>query len=124
MPWQNWSCPGFRGRNRGSTPGLLELRTFVTKNRCEPVKGRGSEVAKGQYLLIEDTELGAIEIESTHIIEIDSFVPRSAIDQRFFDIPYYRTSRSDRRPLPLFARPCAASGWCRSGSWCSRSASG
>jgi hypothetical protein len=37
MPWQNWSCPGSRGRNRGSTPGLLELRTFVTKNRCEPV---------------------------------------------------------------------------------------
>ena len=31
----------------------------------------------------------AIEIESTHIIEIDSFVPRSAIDQRFFDIPYW-----------------------------------
>ena len=25
----------------------------------------------------------------THTIEIDSFVPRSEIDQRFFDTPYY-----------------------------------
>jgi DNA end-binding protein Ku len=52
-------------------------------------RGRGYEVAKGQYLMIEDAELEAIEIESTHTIEIDSFVPRSEIDQRFFDSPYY-----------------------------------
>ena len=43
------------------------------------------------YLIIEDTELEAIEIASTHTIEIDSFVPRSEIDQRFFDTPYYIT---------------------------------
>src|SRR5262249_46529939 len=29
------------------------------------------------------------EIESTHTIDIDRFVPHSAIDQRFFDSPYY-----------------------------------
>jgi Ku protein len=52
-------------------------------------KGRGYEVAKDQYLVVEDTELEAIEIESTHTIEIDSFVPRSEIDQRYFDTPYY-----------------------------------
>src|SRR5262249_22578278 len=59
----------------------------------EPVapehKGRGYEVAKGQYLIVEDAELEAIEIESTHTIEIDRFVPHCAIDQRFFDSPYY-----------------------------------
>ncbi len=54
-------------------------------------KGRGYEVAKGQYLLVEDEELDAIEIASTRIIEIDSFVPRAQIDQRFFDTPYYVT---------------------------------
>src|SRR5215813_9367836 len=52
-------------------------------------KGRGYEVAKGQYLIVEDAELEAIEIESTHTIEIDRFVPHCAIDQRFFDSPYY-----------------------------------
>jgi len=34
-------------------------------------------VAKGQYLIVEDAELEAIEIESTHTIEIDRFVPHS-----------------------------------------------
>src|SRR2546423_13886778 len=59
----------------------------------EPVapehKGRGYEVAKGQFLVVEDDELEAIEIESTHVIEIDRFVPRPEIDQRFLDTPYY-----------------------------------
>ena len=40
-------------------------------------------------MIVEDEELEAIEIESTHVIEIDNFVPRQQIDQRFFDTPYY-----------------------------------
>ena len=52
-------------------------------------KGRGYEYAKGSYLMIEDEELEAIEIESNHTIEIDSFVPRAEIDERFLDSPYY-----------------------------------
>jgi DNA end-binding protein Ku len=54
-------------------------------------KARGYEIGKGQYLLIEDEELEAIEIASTHTIDIDSFVPRAEIDQRFFDASYYIT---------------------------------
>src|SRR2546429_6699247 len=68
---------------------------LIDEETREPVapehKGRGYEVAKGQYLIVEDGELEAIEIESTHAIEIDSFVPRAQIDQRFFDTPYYIT---------------------------------
>src|SRR5215472_11251541 len=66
---------------------------LIDEETREPVapehKGRGYEVAKGQYLIVEDAELEAIEIESTHTIEIDRFVPHCAIDQRFFDSPYY-----------------------------------
>jgi hypothetical protein len=54
-------------------------------------KARGYEVARGEYLIVADEELEAIEIASTHTIEIDSFVPRSQIDQRFFDTAYYIT---------------------------------
>jgi DNA end-binding protein Ku len=54
-------------------------------------KVRGYEIAKDQYLVIEDEELEKIEIESTHIIEIDRFVPRQEIDQRYFDANYYLT---------------------------------
>jgi non-homologous end joining protein Ku len=50
-----------------------------------------TEIGKGQFLLVEDEELEAIEIESTHTIDIDSFVPRTEIDRRFFDTPYYIT---------------------------------
>jgi DNA end-binding protein Ku len=51
--------------------------------------GRGYEIGKGQYLQIEDDELEKIRIESTHTLEIDSFVPRSEIDDRYLDSPYY-----------------------------------
>jgi DNA end-binding protein Ku len=56
----------------------------------EPVdKGRGYEYAKNAYLLIEDEEIESIEVESNHMIEIDSFVPRDQIDERYLDSPYY-----------------------------------
>ena len=41
------------------------------------MRGRGFEVGKNQYLLIENDELEAVTIESNHTIEIDSFVPAS-----------------------------------------------
>jgi DNA end-binding protein Ku len=50
---------------------------------------RGYEVAKGQYLIVEDEEIDAVQIESTRTIDIDQFVPRSEIDERYIDSPYY-----------------------------------
>ena len=52
-------------------------------------KGRGYEVRKGQYVEVDEDELEAIQIESTHTIDIDSFVPRDEIDKRYMDRPYY-----------------------------------
>ena len=52
-------------------------------------KGRGYEVSKGHYVEIDEDELEAVKLESTHTIEIDSFVPRSEIDNRYLDKPYY-----------------------------------
>jgi DNA end-binding protein Ku len=40
-------------------------------------------------MLVEDEELDAIAIESNHTIEIDRFVPRAEIDERYLDSPYY-----------------------------------
>jgi DNA end-binding protein Ku len=65
----------------------------VDSQSNEPVEkediGRGYEVAKGQYVEVEDEELEKIQIESTHTIEIDSFVPRAEIDERYIDSSYY-----------------------------------
>jgi DNA end-binding protein Ku len=52
-------------------------------------KGRGYEFEKGSYLPVEDEELDAVAIESSHMIDIDSFVPKSEIDERYVDRPYY-----------------------------------
>ncbi len=52
-------------------------------------KGRGYEIGKNEFIQIDDSELEAIQIESTHTIEIDKFVPNSQIDRRYFDSPYY-----------------------------------
>jgi hypothetical protein len=83
----------FRQINKATGNRLRQQ--LIDEETREPVapehKGRGYEVAKGQYLIVEDAELDAIEIESTHTIEIDGFVPRARIDQRFFDTPYYVT---------------------------------
>jgi Ku protein len=52
-------------------------------------KARGYEVAKGKYVEIEKDELDAVQIESNHTIDIDSFVPKDEIDPRYLNHPYY-----------------------------------
>src|SRR6202165_2623443 len=52
-------------------------------------KGRGYELKKGEYVEVEKDELEAVQIESNHTIDIDSFVPRDEIDKRYLDNPYY-----------------------------------
>jgi Ku protein len=52
-------------------------------------KGRGYELSEGRYVQIEEDELEAVKLESTHTIEIDSFVPAEDIDERYLDKPYY-----------------------------------
>ena len=51
--------------------------------------GRGYEIGKGEYLLVEDEEIEKIKIESTHTIDIRGFVPKAEIDNRYVDTPYY-----------------------------------
>jgi len=52
-------------------------------------KSRGYEVSKGKYVEIEPEEIKAIQVESTHTLDIDKFVPVAEIDRRYFDRPYY-----------------------------------
>ena len=66
---------------------------LIDEETGEPIdpddKGRGYEVDKGVYLRVEDEDIDAIAIESSHTIDIDSFVPKSEIDERYVDSPYY-----------------------------------
>jgi DNA end-binding protein Ku len=84
-------CVSFRQINKKTGNRLRQQ--LVDDETREPVdsedRGMGYEVGKNEYLLIDDEELEALEIESNHTIDIDSFVPAAQIDKRFYDSPYY-----------------------------------
>lgn len=50
---------------------------------------KGYAVGKDQYVQVEDEELANVAIESTHMVEIEKFVPKVSIDDRYRDTPYY-----------------------------------
>ena len=65
---------------------------------------KGWEVAKGQYVMIEDEELEAIELQSSPSIEIERFVRLEEVDPIYFDRTYYLAPSSQpaaRRPYVL-----------------------
>jgi len=68
-------------------------RQFIDAETGEVVENddqvKGYEIARGQYITVEDDELSAIVLESTHAIDIESFAPRTSIDERYLDTPYY-----------------------------------
>jgi DNA end-binding protein Ku len=81
----------FRQINRKTGNRLRQQ--LVDDETREPVeaddKAKGYEVEKGVYIEIEDDEIEALQVESKHTIDIDSFVPAAQIDKRFYDSPYY-----------------------------------
>jgi DNA end-binding protein Ku len=66
---------------------LVDPDTNEEVDAADQVKGY--QVAKNEYILVEEDEIDAVAIESTHTIDIEAFVPRSEIDETFLDTPYY-----------------------------------
>ncbi len=50
---------------------------------------KGYEVDGGAHILVEDEEFERVQIESTHTIDIDTFVAREEIDDIYLDESYY-----------------------------------
>jgi DNA end-binding protein Ku len=94
----------FRTLNRET--GNRVRRQFVDEQTGDPVETedqvKGYEVAKGEFIQIEDDELKAVQIESNHTIDIERFVPRAEIDELYLDTPYYLTP-TDRVGEEAFA---------------------
>jgi DNA end-binding protein Ku len=66
---------------------MVDERTGKVVDKDE--KGRGYELSKGKYVEIEPEDLKAIQVEATHTIDIDKFVPEEEIDRRYYEKPYY-----------------------------------
>jgi DNA end-binding protein Ku len=81
----------FRTLNRET--GNRVRRQFVDDQTGDPVENaeqvKGYEVAKGEYILVEDEELKSVQLESNHTIDIERFVPRAEVDELYLDTPYY-----------------------------------
>jgi DNA end-binding protein Ku len=66
---------------------LVDAQTEEPVDRADQIKGY--QVGKNAYVQIEDEELDAIKIESTHTIDVESFVDIDEVDKRYLDTPYY-----------------------------------
>jgi DNA end-binding protein Ku len=50
---------------------------------------KGYEYERGQFITLTKEELKALDVESSKIIDLDTFVPRAEVDPVFFDTPYH-----------------------------------
>jgi DNA end-binding protein Ku len=91
-----------------------ECKTPIKQKRWCPVHERevandelvkGWEVSKGQFVIVEDSDLEAIEQRDTsRAIEISRFVPLAEVDPLFFDRTYFlapSSAEAQRRPYVL-----------------------
>jgi len=62
----------------------------VTGEVVEPEQQvKGFAVGRDEYVIVEDGEIDSIALESTQTVDIDRFVPKAEIDERYRDTPYY-----------------------------------
>ena len=52
-------------------------------------KVKGYELDNGKYVLLEEDELDDVALESTHTLEIETFVPRDEVDEIYLDESFY-----------------------------------
>lgn len=83
----------FRTLNRET--GNAVRRQYIDSESGKPVdeknEVRGYEVEKGEFLLIEDEDVEAVQIESSHTLSLDSFVDKAEVDPVYIEKPYYLT---------------------------------
>jgi DNA end-binding protein Ku len=72
--------------------------TRVTLRPHDPTTGeeigkdevvKGYEYSRGQFVTFSPEELKALDVESSKVIDLETFAPRSDIDPVYFDAPYY-----------------------------------
>jgi DNA end-binding protein Ku len=62
-------------------------------NRDEIIKG--FEIAKGDYVLLDDEEIESVKLESKRTLELVQFVDADAIDVLYYEKPYYVVPADD-----------------------------
>lgn len=106
-PAARQSDVSFRLLHRECATPIKQKRWCPTHDRevTQDELVRGFEVAKGQFVIVEDADLEAIERhDDSRSIEIRSFVPDESVDAIYFDRHYYlvpASTTAQRRPYVL-----------------------
>ena len=70
-------------------------RQYIDAEHGKPVpekdEVKGYEVDKGKFLLIEEEEIEGVQIESSHTLNLETFVSKDDIEPIYLDSPYYVT---------------------------------
>lgn len=81
----------FRTLNRKSNNRVVsqyvDAETEDVVEDDEQVKGY--ETGEGSYVLLEEEEIDAVTLESTHTIDIETFVPSESVSWIWYDQPHY-----------------------------------
>jgi DNA end-binding protein Ku len=65
---------------------------------------KGWEFTKGQFVMVEDSDLEAVALQRSHAVDIVKFVPVEEVDPIYFDRTYYLApadAPAQRRPYAL-----------------------
>ncbi len=82
---------------------------------------RGYEFDKGRHLVVNQSEIDALRIESSETINLARFVDDTEVDPIYFATPYFiapegkianETFRVIQGPCARSARPASAAWWC------------
>lgn len=55
----------------------------------------GYEVGADEHVMLEDEELDAVALETTHTIDIEKFVPKTSVDPLWLDSAHYMTPNGE-----------------------------
>jgi DNA end-binding protein Ku len=106
-PAARQSDVSFRLLHRECATPIKQKRWCPTHDRevSQDELVRGFEIVKGQFVIVEDAELEALEkVDDSRSIEIRRFVPAGSVDPTFFDRHYFlvpAASTAQRRPYVL-----------------------
>ena len=94
----------FRVLNRatGNTVSRQYIDSVTGKPVDEKNEVKGYEIESDKYLLFEEDEIRSVKIESSHTLNLESFVNKTEIEQIYLDTPYY-LSPSDKVSEEAFA---------------------
>ena len=88
----------FMDEVRNEAPGETVTATRVSLLPHDPRSGeeiereevvKGYEYERGRFVTLTAEELKALDVESSKIIDLETFVPRAELDPVYFSTPYY-----------------------------------